>query len=313
MIRLIAIKGYGIGANCKITTYSDNRVTYSFGNGRNNYCLTASYDPANPDNIYIDRVEKAECLIDVNIEDIEDATAKLVRLALYTMYQDKPSIKRITLKDDSYLYCNGSSGPKISIAYDYILKYNQTWYQKKFGALLPGFISENGEMIENTKLIKISIDDSPKMVHVIDGSPMDIYLTSILNLDKPCITYEEITDNFYEIKRHRNEYELSASPRDFIEKLRKKYDIVTFCKEGATWFKRYIEFLQVKLFYDLWYIPVSSIKMPTGFVITEPSAKNKSRILQGGKRNRTKKSSIQYGIISNRDNNGLGLTWKDIV
>ena len=294
MIHVIAIRGYGIGANCKITTYADQRVTYSFGNGRNNYCLTAAYDPANPDTIYIDRVEKTECFINLKVEDIQEGTAKLVRLALYTMYQDKPDIKGITLKDDSYLYCNGDSGPKISIAYDYILKYNQTWYQKKFGALLPGFIS-SGE------------------IHTIQpGSPMDLYTTSILNLDKPCITYEEITERFHEIKKHRIEYESSVSPRDFIKKLRNKYEPTAFCVEGASWFKRYIDFLQIRIFYDLWYIPVSAIQKPTNYEVIEPSARNKSRIIQGGNRNRTKKSNEWSGIISFREEDGLGLTWKDI-
>jgi len=267
MINVIAIKGYGIGANCKITTYADQRITYSFGNGRNNYCLTASYDPANPNKIYIDRVEKAECLIDLKLEDIQESTAKLVKLALYTMYHDKPDIKQITLKDDSYLYCNGKSGPKISIAHDYILKYNQTWYQKKFGAVLPGFISF-GET----------------QINVIPGSPMDIYIRSISNLDKPCITFEEITEKFHEIKKHRDEYVSSISPRDFMNKLRTKFVLSDFCKEGASWFKRYIDFLQINMFYDLWYIPVDTIKTPTGYEKYEPSAKNKSRILQGGKR-----------------------------
>jgi len=304
MIRVIAIKGYGVGSNCKITTYSDQRVTYSFGNGRNNYCLTASYDPTDPDKIYIDRVEKAECLIDIKLKDVQEATATLVRIALYTLYQDKPHIKRVTLKDDSYIYCEGTSGPKISMAYDYLIKYNQTWYQKKFGALLPGFITDHG------KSIPMKIDGTDRVVHVEPGSPMDLYLTSISNLDKPCITYEEITEKFYEIKKYRAEYQSSRTPRDFINTLRATYNQTAFCKEGASWFKRYIEFIQINLFYDLWYIPVSAIQRPTNYKVDEPSATNKARILQGGKRNRTHKSK-KSGIIPYRDEDGLGLTWMD--
>lgn len=311
MTHVIAVKGNGIGTNCKITTYSDKRISYSFGNGRNNYCLTASYDPDNPDMIYIDRVEKSECIINMKIEDIQEGTAKLVRLALYTLYQAKPDIKRLTLKDDSYIYCSGISGPKISISYDYILKYNQTWYQKKFGALLPGFISIGSE--SHGKAHRIDIDGVKTTMYVDSGSPMDIYLTSLSNLDKPCMTYDEISEKFSEIKKHRIEYESSISPRDFMNKLRKKYNNnYDFCMEGDKWFKRYIEYLQIKIFYDLWYIPVSAIQKPTNYEITEPSAKNKLRILQGGKRNNTKKLNKRSGIMSFSDESGLGLTWNDV-
>lgn len=294
MIRVIAIKGDGIEANCKITTYVDQRITYSFGNGRNNFCLTASYDPTKPDRIYIDRVEKADCLIGAKLEDMDEGTAKLVRLALYTMYQDKPHIKCITLKDDSYLYCHGISGPKISMAHDYLLKYNQTWYQKKFGAVLPGFRQEG------------QLDP---------GSPMELYQVSILNLDKPCITYEEITEKFHEIKKHRLEYESSVSPRDFMNKLRTKYEKTAFCKEGASWFKRYIDFLQINIFYDLWHVPVENIQRPTLYKIYEPDAKNKERILQGGSKRRSsrRRRRINHsGIIPFHDEEGLGLTWNDV-
>jgi hypothetical protein len=291
---VITIKGYGIGSNCKITTYSNQNISYSFGNGRNNYCLTASYDHSDPSVIYIVQVEKAECLLDHKHNDVEEATVKLVRLALYTIYQCNPSIQRFTVRDDSHLYCNGMSGPKMSLSFDYLIKYNQTWYQRKFGAVLPGFIS-----YENHKdSISIQIEGKQTFIHVTPNSPMDIYLKSILLLDHPCITYDEISDRFYEIKRFRIEYETARTPRDFIQTLRKKLSKTDFCMESAKWVKRYIEFIQVKIFYDLWYIPVSTINIPTHYEITEPSAKNKARILHGGKRNYTRNAKNRCGIIS---------------
>ena len=90
-----------------------------------------------------------------------------------------------------------------------------------------------------------------------------------------------------------------------------KYEQSAFCKEGALWFKRYIEFLQISIFYDLWYIPVESIEIPMDYEIIEPSVKNRNRIMQGGKRNCTKKSA-HSGIMSFREEDGLGLSWKDI-
>lgn len=308
--QVITIKGKGIGANCKITTYPNQNASYSFGNGRNNYCLTASYDHSQPDLIYIVQVEKSECLLDVKHDDIQEATVKLVKLALYTMYHHRPSISRFTLRDDSHLYCNGSSGPKMSLSFDYLIKYNQTWYQRKFGAVLPGFISYETSSHHNS----IPIDFDGKQIHIciIPNSPMYIYVTSIFNLDKPCVSYEEITERFYEIKRFRTEYESSISPRTFIQTLRNTLPINEFCMESAKWIKRYMEYLQIKLFYDLWYIPVDTIDRTANYKIVEPTMKNKSRILQGGKRNRTYKSNKKCGIMSYTDDSKSCLSWNDL-
>jgi hypothetical protein len=311
MIHIVTINGNDISVNCKITTYADQRVTYSFGNGRGKYCLTASYDPKKSDEIYIDRVERTDCIRNQKGKNIQEGTTKLVRLAIYTLYQYKPDIQRITLKDDSYLYCYGNSGPKISIAYDYLLKYNQTWYQKKFGAVLPGFLKYDMDDLDKSKKIQMEIDGDQTVFHVIPGSPMDLYLSSISNLDQPCVTYEEIIEKFPEIKKHHQEYESSVSPRDFINQIRKKYEQTEFCKEGSSWFKRYLDLLKIKMFYDLWYIPVYAISIPTNYEVIEASDKNKNNIMKGGKLNRTRKVK-KGGVMKLDEDEGLGLSWSDV-
>jgi len=145
--------------------------------------MISKYDVKNPDSIYIDRIENnTSCLLEKG--DSNERTVKLVRIGLYEMLRLKPSITRFTLKDDSNIYCNGSTRERISMSYESLLKYNQTWYQQKFGAILDGFISQtpNIDSVQpenNIEHIIIPISGINNLFRVRPRSMMSSYLKSL--------------------------------------------------------------------------------------------------------------------------------------
>jgi hypothetical protein len=149
-IKAYKISGYNINLYCKISEYGIDTNNYmcsmSFGTGNKKFCLTAIYKALNPFEIYIDRVEKNDlCIIDNKLSDIDEGLVKLVKLSLLFIKKIYPHVTRLTFHDDSQIYCNNVRAlqsltlrenklDKLSLAYDYIIKYNQTWYEKNFKA-----------------------------------------------------------------------------------------------------------------------------------------------------------------------------------
>jgi hypothetical protein len=329
------IKGYGVNTYCKIIEYNWNdpdnyRRTFAFGKIMKEWCLTASCRTNNPDFIYIDRVEAYKtCFIDD--KPIEDSTAKFVRLALFVMCKMVPTITRFTLKDDSHLYCNGkNNGPKISLAYESILKYNQTWYQYKFGAILDGFLSKttNINLIEsdnNIEHIIIPVFGIDTLFRVLSHSLMANYLKSLLILDRRCDSYDDIIQFCPFIKNYKHEYELANSPRDFISKIREQYTKEEYCLKIKDWLDSYMEYLGVIIYYDAWYIPVNMINAPEKFSEINMSNINVKQKLIGGRsirnlknkyhkyNNNTRKRDKGWGITSYRKEiNGRAIPWNEV-
>lgn len=344
VVRGNKLSGYGISTYCKIDELNPDdpdhyKCTFTFGIGRRKYCLIASFKQSNPTEIYIDRVENSNCIIGKELVSVADGTSKLVQIALYAMHRMMPKVMRFALRDDSHIYCKGVGGPpskldghpsnldgldqlklistgypKMSLAYETILKYNQTWYQQKFGAVLPGFISSKSEKKENrnesekkenkngTEKITI-ISKQPIIFHVIKDSLMAKFLKSLDILDKPCEPYNSIIHSFTPIKRYKTEYEAASSPRDFIKLLREKGK-EEYCLEVHAWIFHYMTYLDIKLHHDEWYIPADTITPPPEFRATKMTDTNMNTVWAGGavrwgimKPPKTQKNKVKWDIM----------------
>ena len=177
------------------------RYTISFG-GKNNFCFIASINPKKPFEVYIVNIEYNESCLKDNKLDERGGIVKLVRIALWTIKSMFPTIKHFTLNDSSHIDCiKGIKTHKLNLAYDYILKYNETWYEKQFNAKLPGSLTKDSCMI---------------------NSLMCEYKSSLLVLDEPVEPFEIIKDKVNIAERYKSDYKNAKSPRDFIQKLRDK-------------------------------------------------------------------------------------------
>jgi hypothetical protein len=319
------ISGFDIKTYCKIeqTRIGDEqfyRCNFTFGTGRRKFCMTAAYNIRSPNGIYIDRVENNNvCVIGDNLSSITDGTAKLVRIGLYAMkdiIKEIPlPINRFTLNDDSHIYCNGQNGPKISLAYDTILKYNQTWYQYKFGAVLPGFISygsddEKSNNAANATKINIPLSFTEKNVKktivytVTKDSLMEIYLNSLKILDDTCEPYEDIIKSFSIIKNYEAEYKSINTSRKFIATLREKFG-KQFCNEIFRWYNSYMQYLHINIYHEAWYIPIEHVKEPLEYNKENVDSKNTEQIWNGGKWNGGKWNDSK----SNTRKNSKKIVW----
>lgn len=265
------ISGYGLKLYCKITEvgrlphiYS---CTMSFGTGMKKFCVVAIYNMDKPYEIYIDRVEKNDkCVLDDKLSSYSEGTAKVFKTALWTLKRLYPHVLKYTLKDDSNFPCdsNAESSDTMPMACDYMVKYNQTWYQNKFGAILP--------------------DDKDS------GSLWTKYNESLANLDKPLVPFLSMRDRIPNMDSYKEEYETSKSPREFINRLRVKLGN-RYCNIVGKWLGGYIRSLDINIFYESWYIPSDLIVEPDRFSITKLTNNNVGRILTGGKkRNKTHKA-----------------------
>jgi hypothetical protein len=269
------ITGNGLRLYCKIIEYGINTDNYKctmlFGTGMRKFCLTASYNKKNQYEIYIDRVEKQDiCILDSRLSNVGDGTAKLVKIALWTMKQLYPHVKQYTFIDTSQIHCDGEhSKDTMHMGYDYILKYNKTWYQKKFKAEL-----ESEEYAE--KLNK-----------------------SLKALDEEIVPLDLIKDIFPDfIEKYKQEYESSNTPRDFINKLRKKHG-KEYCNIVGQWLNRYMKYLRINIYPESWLIKEENIIKPTKFKATKLSPSDVTTRLNrisGGKRTR---KQYKYCIMNN--------------
>ena len=270
------ITGFNINMYCKLTEYGINTDKYmcsmSFGSGRNKYCLNAIYKAESPYEIYIDRIEiNNSCTINSLLSDFDEGLVKLVKTALFTMKKAYPHVLKYKLHDDSHIICDGINNKfKLSLAYDYILKYNQTWYENKFNAELPGLLSNK----------KIE-----------DGSLMENYLKSLKILGIELIPYDIITSAIPVISNYKNEYNTATSPRTFITNIRKTYKD-KYCFEVSKWLNGYMKFLQIKLSPEYWFINTSNILNVPNFNSVQLSNNTINKIFNrkgGGISNKTLK------------------------
>lgn len=228
------LTGFDVSTYCKSTRIiQDNKTSWTISFGATNYyCIVMSISPDTPTEAHIDRLESNEKCID------EGKTICFVKIALWTIKSKFPHITRCTLNDDSHIDCTkGIKTHKLNVAYDYILKYNTTWYEKQFKAQLPTDI-------------------------------MKLYKDRLLLLDKPLQAYEIMKDIVYEIQKYRQEYKNAKSPREFMNTLREKYKS-DYCCEVSTWLTSYMTSLRINIFQQQWYIHISDINEPTNYTIQE--------------------------------------------
>jgi hypothetical protein len=268
---------------CKITpteTYgkSEKNYTISFG-GKDVFCFTAAIKADNPTICYIDRVEyNNACAVDGTLKE-RGNTVQLVRLALWTIVTKFPQVSTVTLIDDSYIYCNGeNTGVKLSLSYDSILKYNQTWYQRNFAAELPADIKTK---FENALTI----------------------------LDKPLESFEfmstrtSILDPYAEFYRTSNRRDTSTdasaccTPRKFLQNLRKHFG-ANYCFEVGPWLEQYMTLIGVPIFKDAWFIRKENIIFPPNYTIVKTT-----NSIRGGSTRRQEKRK-NFAMISHRSFGG---------
>lgn len=287
------VNGYGFKLYCKITEYAintdDYKCTMSFGTGFRKFCFVASYSCKNPYDIYIDHVERKDnCIINNSLSKFEEGTVKLVKLALWTITKLYPHVKKYTLKDDSQIPCDGeNSKDTMYLGFDYILKYNETWYQNKFNAELDGFISKH----RNNKSQLTNITSQK-------GSLMESVYNSFKVLDEKIVPIELVSDLISNILEHREEYSTSRTPREFINKLRIKYG-KQYCNIVGKWLNKYMLYLNISVKMDDWFILKKNIIEPSNFSIKRLSYTDIKQKLNGGRMD-TKKNNYNkyYSIIS---------------
>lgn len=276
-VSLYKISGFDIKLYCKVTeSFVPNyKSSFAFGTAPKNFCLTACYDILKPTVIYIDRVEKNNlCVIDGKLTNYDRGTVKLVKVALLALKQFRPDIEKFTLFDDSQIYCEeGSKLFKLSMSFDYISKYNETWYQRQFGAELPG---------------------SKQDVNTMFGS----YHESLRILDEPILDYILIIDRFPQFAELKNEYIASKTPRQFIHNLRSKLGN-NFCFDVGKWLNQYMRFLQIKLYAEDWFITAQNVKDLPNFKIENVDNLNDPfRVRGGGKTKKVLRNKRRYRMIS---------------
>lgn len=126
---------------------------------------------------------------------------------------------------------------KLSLAYDYIVKYGETWYEKKFKAVLPDkFYSD--------------YKDSHKV------------------LDLPLDPFEYQSSRAPFLIKYKDIYSSMKTPREFITSLREIYG-KDYCKEVGPWLNRYMECLKIVMFKDSWLIHIPTVLQPEGYELTK--------------------------------------------
>jgi hypothetical protein len=190
-------------------------------------------------------------------------TSQMITLGVWTFHTLFPSIKKLEFIDDSHIYCEeGSKVHKLNLAYDYIIKYNQTWYQRLFRALL-------SEPYMSDYMKSLQVLDEPLR-------PFELQKLSMVYL----IPYETI-------------YKHSISPRDFIQNLRSHYK-KRYCYEVGPWIDRYFMTLRINTFKQHWYINVDLVSTSSDFKITE-------MMVGGGRKTRRQRPLKNFRLISSSD------------
>lgn len=266
------INGYDVHTYCKTNEIGkkDKYIcSIFFGTAMKKFCITAKYTHMKPDEIYIDRIEQHnECILNTSLEKVLSGTIKLVKLCLFTLKTMFPNVKYYRFMDDSKIYCDGEkSGNMMSMAYDYILKYNKTWYQTHFHATLP------------QESIKIYTDSLAVLDEPIEPSPT-----------------KELLDG---MEPYMDIYRVSSTPREFMNALRKQLKD-NYCKEVGKWLTRYMIYIRIKLKQDEWYIPADKITKPDGYSIHQMDNATAHRKLHGGYRNTRKRSTDKRITKSSR-------------
>lgn len=300
------VTGFNLKMYCKLTEINKGLPNYSctisFDTGMKKFCLIAIYNHKKPHVINIDRIENNElCVLEGKLHNYEKGTVKFIKTALYAIKQLFPLVNMLTLHDDSQIYCdNNSKLFKLSMSYDYTIKYNETWYEKNFNAELPGFISKH----YNSAAAAAGEDRAQNPIKIAaENTLMDNYIKSLAVLDEPITNYALIKDMFPQFSDYKDIYESASTPRHFIHLLRKKLG-ADFCYKVGKWLNQYMVALQIKLAPEFWYISTSNIPAVPGFSIEQIDGAMATRILTGGgKGSKTLKNRAKTGIRFIADSN----------
>jgi hypothetical protein len=252
---------------CELSKYKNyhNIIshTLTFG-GHKTSCVIITIKDISGTEAYIDRVEyDNECAIDSELEK-RGGTYELVSAALYTLKIKYPTIKLLTLFDNSHIICEEDTKEyKLNLALDYISKYNQTWYELNFNAKLPQPL-------------------------------MDTYKYSLKIIDTPLDVFEYQVERGDFLNPYKMIYENSKTPREFFINLRKSLKN-NYCKEVCKWIVTYMNLLQIKYFPDMWYIETNSIEKPMNYSISPYKKKSLFNNIMFGGRNNIDYSSVNSG------------------
>ncbi len=239
-VRKFLVKAFDKSFYCKVSPFQNYNKTISaivsFG-GKDQYCVVIALKDITKDTGYIDHVEyNKACVKDGSLVP-NKGLSDLVNTCLYTLSKQFPNITTLYLTDDSHIYCQeGSKTHKLSLAHDYILKYNQTYYEKRYGAQLPADVYEK-------------------------------YKTSLQVLDEPLISHDYIIQFVPQLTSYKEIYDSSTSPRNFLQTLRTLYG-VRYCYEVGPWLRTYMNNLKINIHEKEWFIIPQNIARPKNYTIT---------------------------------------------
>lgn len=130
----------------------------------------------------------AKCAVNKNLER-GSGTISMIRVILSESIKRYPYIKHYRLTDNSHIECD--NGREISLLHLYVVKYNETWYQKHFNAYIeePLYRKKynDGIKILNDPALKMSFEEFKMTIHSLSKEPE-------LELLK---TYYEKTDTYF--------------------------------------------------------------------------------------------------------------------
>jgi hypothetical protein len=235
MSKKYIITGYNTIIYCFIDEIDNAKCKYLilFKDTYSNFRLAADIDSLTANIIYFNN---RACYNIDNFIEYEKDVVIFIRIAFFAIKILFRYITKIHIADFLQILYNGTNEPfKLSLSYDYILKYNQTWYQNKFGAELPEYADKD-------------------------------YINSLLVLDEPIMDYSLIIDLYPQFIEYEYEYRISKTPREFINTLRLKLQSEFYFKVGP-WLNQYMKTLQIKLSSEFWYIATSSIAPIDNFSI----------------------------------------------
>lgn len=276
------VHAYGLEFYCKVLeVVSDYNTSYTFSfGGKNDFCFVASM--SSPEYIpYIDRVEYGEKCIKNALLPKSGGSVSLVKAALWTMITLFPHITHFNLQDESYIYCiNDSKQFKLRLGYDMIIKYNKTWYEYHFDAVLPDNIYNH-------------------------------YKELISVLDNEQIPFEDAVKKYNYIKPYEEEWRASHSPREFIQLIRKKYGNEEYCYRVGKWLDSFFEDMGINIYNTKWFISSKSVTEPqsyqlfTSTIDMKGAGKKLNKTIKRAKYRIRKNSGYCIGYIDSYDENDM--------
>lgn len=274
-VRKFLVKTGNTSYYCKVTPNknydSTVRATVSFC-GKDQSCVMISLRDITKNIGYIHKIDyNQSCVKDGSLLQ-NKGLFEHINTCLYTFSKHFPDITTLYVTDDSHIYCQEDTNEcHLSLAHDYILKYNQTYYEKKYGAQLPADVYEK-------------------------------YKTSLQELDEPLVPYEYHIQILPQLESYKEIYESSSSPRNFLQTLREIYKD-RYCYEVGPWLRKYLErTLHVTHYEKEWFINPQNITRPKNYTISTTT----NSIHGGGTRKQRKPQNFTLAPYDDFEGSCLG-------